>query len=369
MAEITATEQVTTTAAGSAAETEAPPPEPTTAATALAPPAPAPSSDTAAAAPEAAAKPKKRGATENDGQTPRPLKPAAASREDNLLYDLKHMAAFDISPLDPKIDFLAYTRDSVQLLVNRIFALPRKDTEVGPSAILPTEETFRLPRQKPIPKEKPKTRWQKFMEERNMKKRKRSKLVFDELSGDWKPRWGYKSIKKSQEAAANAIHEVRSGEDPMANPFEKQRAEKQLLAARQKMREVRNKVEALGGKLRATVPDLTSPGAKRGKDGLREAIKRAQTSSASLGKFDRKAPNEATNIQPSRKKVTISSPSAEKERYMKFADRLFSGGSKVDEAKAAKVGASQFEGQKVARAAKGSKRRSKMGGRLHSKRK
>ena len=59
------------------------------------------------------------------------------------------------------------------------------------------QDTFRLPRSKPIPKEKPKTRWQKFMEvrvlshcqqrrcggktqERNMKKRKRSRLVWDE---------------------------------------------------------------------------------------------------------------------------------------------------------------------------------------------
>merc|ERR1711920_597541 len=171
-------------------------------------------------------------------------------------------------------DFMSYTRDSVQLLVNKIFALPRKDLDVGSTVELPKSEVFRLPRSKPVPKDKSKTRWQKFMEERNMKKRKRSKLVWDENSGDWLPRWGYKSAKHVAERA-NAIHEVRQGENPDANPFDKQAAEKKLLLARQKMREVRNKVEAAGGKFRASVPDLSTSGGNtlRGKDGLREAVK------------------------------------------------------------------------------------------------
>lgn len=42
---------------------------------------------------------------------------------------------------------------------------------------------------------------------------------------------------------------------------------------------MRNKVEAAGGKMRASVPDLSGQPGKRGKDGLREAIKRAQAES------------------------------------------------------------------------------------------
>lgn len=290
-----------------------------------------------------------------------PVKPASASREDNLLYELKHLAAFDISPLNPKVDFLSYTRDSVQLLMNKIFALPRQELDVGTAVTLPSDETFKLPRQKPVPKVKAKTRWEKFMEERNMKKRKRSRLVWDELSQDWKPRWGYKSAKKGAEGAQWA-YEVKEGEDPKANPFERVSAEKRLLKARQKMREVRNKVEAAGGKIRASVPDLTNS-TKRGKDGLREAIKRAQVSSASFGKFDRVAPNEATNLQPKVRKVnTATSPGQEKERYLKQVNRVFSGDSSIDKDKAAKVGARQGEGKK-GRPKAAPKRRSKQGGR------
>jgi len=301
-----------------------------------------------------------------------PAKPATASREDNLTYDLKNLAAFDIAPVPSGTDILAYTRDSVQLLVNKVFALPRNLIEEGTVVTLPAEEVFRLPRAKPIPKEKPQTRWEKFMEERNMKKRKRSKLVWDEIEEDWKPRWGYKSAKKSEERS-KWFHEVGQNENPNENPFEKKAAESKLLKARQKLREVRNKVEASGGKLRASVPDLKG-GNKRGKDGLREAMKRAQVSSASFGKFDRLAPNETTNLQPKQKKgVAPVSGSSEKERYLKAATRVLSGDGPVNKHKAAKIGVSQDMNEKersrVARAPKkGKQRRSQQGGKRHGKR-
>lgn len=298
-----------------------------------------------------------------------PPKSAVPEREDNLTYDLAHLAAFDIAPLHPKADLLAQTRDNVQLLVNKIFALPRKETDEGATVELPTEEIFRLPRQRPVPKMKAKTRWEKFMEERNMKKRKRSRLVWDETSQDWRPRYGYKSVKKGQEDN-NGIVEVKTGQDPFANPFEKSNAEKKLHMARQKMREVRNRVEAAGGKLRASVPDLSGGvekgGFKRGKEGLREAIKRAQVSSGSIGKFDRVAPNEPTNLQTKRRKVVDVPRNAgeEKDRYLKAAGKLLSGEGGVDTVKAAKAGAGIYGGE--APKGKGSgkgKRRSKAGGR------
>jgi len=288
-----------------------------------------------------------------------------------LMYDLRHLAAYDIAPLPPPNALLEYTRDSVQLLVNRIFSLEKIRIEEGMAVQLPADEVFKLPRQKPVPKEKPKTRFEKFMEERNMKKRKRSRLVFDEITGDWKPRWGYKSAKKERERAEQAIYEVRQGEDPDANPFERAKAEKKLLMARQKMREVRNKVEAAGGKLRAAVPDLLPGGAKRGKDGLREVLRRAQASSGSRGKFDRLAANEATNLEMKKQKIGAPvSGEKERERYMKAAGRVLSGET-VDRDKAAKVGRQQAQGTKVGRKAKvkgtkgtpGGGRRSKQGGR------
>jgi len=54
-----------------------------------------------------------------------------------------------------------------------------------------------VPRAKPAPKEKPKTKWEKFREEKGLPARKkRSRLVFDPISNDWVPRWGPNSKKK-----------------------------------------------------------------------------------------------------------------------------------------------------------------------------
>merc|ERR1719469_1516153 len=138
-----------------------------------------------------------------------------------------------------------------------------------------------------------------------MAKRKRSRLVFDDISGDWKPRWGYGSVKKTQDEAQMGIYEVKTGEDPNANPFERMKAEKKLTMMRQKMREVRNKVEQMGGNMKAAAPELMARqgGSARGKEGLREAMRRAQMSSGSRGKFDRTAPNEATNLQRAKTKL------------------------------------------------------------------
>jgi len=301
-----------------------------------------------------------------------PAAPSVASvapARDDLTFDLKHLAAFDMSPLQPTDHVLERTRDVVQLLVNQVFNLPRKTCDEGPCAILPDEDVFKLPRMKPIPKEKAKTRWARFMEERNMKKRKRSRLVYDEVSGDWKPRWGYKSAKHAEEDAQWAI-EVKEGQNPYEDPFAKKTAEKKLIQAKQKMREVRNQVEAVGAKLRASVPDLQKGdqgGVKRGKEGLKEAMKRAQQSSASFGKFDRTAPNETTGLQQKQRKVGLDrSVKDEKDHYLKTATRVLNSDGSVDKEAAAKEGR-KFDANipKQKKGPKGSQRRSKQGGKLH----
>jgi len=56
------------------------------------------------------------------------------------------------------------------------------------------------PREKPIPKEKPLTKWEAFRKERGMSARKkRSRVVFDPITNDWVPRWGHNSVKKIED--------------------------------------------------------------------------------------------------------------------------------------------------------------------------
>lgn len=114
-------------------------------------------------------------------------------KEDDLEYDLGNLAAFDTHPykFTNEKELALFTRENVQLLVNRLFNLPRTETDSGPLAKLPPPTTI-IPREKPLPKPNVETKWEKFAKEKGIQKRKKSRMVFDEAAQDWKPNWGYK---------------------------------------------------------------------------------------------------------------------------------------------------------------------------------
>ena len=96
---------------------------------------------------------------------------------------------------------------------------------------------------KAAPKEKPKTKWEKFREERGMPTRKkRSRLIFDTITKDWVPRWGPNSAKKIEEK-----HEWLLEDKPgaTADPFTQKRQEKKLQLEKEKMKNVKNELYAL----------------------------------------------------------------------------------------------------------------------------
>jgi hypothetical protein len=124
-----------------------------------------------------------------------------AYKHDDLAYDMGLLAAFDAHPLDPaalaadkEAALARAAADATQLLVRRVWELPVEKTDVGPVALLPPRST-KLPRTQPPPGPKPLTRWQKFAKERGIEKQKRSRLGFDEPTGEWKPRWGKERAK------------------------------------------------------------------------------------------------------------------------------------------------------------------------------
>ena len=73
------------------------------------------------------------------------------------------------------------SRDNAQLLFNQIFSIEAERLEVGPVVSLPVPE-FRVPREKPMPKKKELTRWQKYAQEKGIQNRKRDRMVWDETS-------------------------------------------------------------------------------------------------------------------------------------------------------------------------------------------
>lgn len=127
-------------------------------------------------------------------------------------YDLGNLAVADLNPLelsgeDLEAKLYSVTRDNVQLLVNQILQLPIKRTvnslnssgtqDNSMALFALPEPLWRLPREKSVPKDKPKTRWEMFAEKKGIKKRaKDGKLVFDEETKKWVPKWGYGGINK-----------------------------------------------------------------------------------------------------------------------------------------------------------------------------
>jgi Uncharacterized protein involved in ribosome biogenesis len=191
------------------------------------------------------------------------------SDQTNYTYDLGILTLYDSNPInfnvnladqDSKKKLEEHSFQNIRRLVQSLFSLKnKKDAELEQvpdeyqvidfsqsqfDVTLP-EVTTAFPRHKKIPEAKALTRWEKFAKEKGIKKKKRGRLVWDEITKSWVPRHGRGSIKKIQDSV-DVIREVKPGQDPTEDPFEKKALEKKLEKEKQKFRELRNKAEAKG---------------------------------------------------------------------------------------------------------------------------
>ena len=185
-------------------------------------------------------------------------------------------------------------------LLKKAFTLPREESDDGVLVRLPTYQTIVLPRSQHLPSSKSKTRWQKFAELKNIKKKKRSRLIWDPVINDWAPRWGKGSAKKNWKKHEESIIELKDDED-FRTVLESRRAKPEINKAKQQLHEHRNKVEAAGGRLNVlktqlSLAPLHKSKAQHIKDILSEVNKRAAVSTASYGVFKQATP-------PSKKKI------------------------------------------------------------------
>lgn len=120
-------------------------------------------------------------------------------------FDLGNLVCNDTNPLpaSTKItesDITAAARDCAQVLLNQLLStcpIARADDSVA--LTLPAPSTP-LPREKPVPADKPLTKWQEFAKKKGIKaKAKDTNLVYDEEKGEWVPKWGYKGKNKEGE--------------------------------------------------------------------------------------------------------------------------------------------------------------------------
>lgn len=89
-------------------------------------------------------------------------------------------------------------RDNTQLIINQLWELETKKVENLVVAKLPAPKTI-LPRSKPIPKPKSPTKWELYAKTKGIQNRKREKLVWDDTSKEWKPRFGYRGINQNND--------------------------------------------------------------------------------------------------------------------------------------------------------------------------
>ncbi|KAG4301534.1 hypothetical protein PCANB_001841 [Pneumocystis canis] len=122
----------------------------------------------------------------------------------SLELDLGNLSAFNINPLDThslknnKEEYIiSISKNNIQILINKIFSLTKVTTFDGSFIELPEPITL-LPREKPIPKPKPETKWKKFAKAKGIKPKNKvdGKMIYDENKGKWVPKWGYKGKNK-----------------------------------------------------------------------------------------------------------------------------------------------------------------------------
>ena len=101
-------------------------------------------------------------------------------KELELEFDLGNLLASDRNPPTglrhagptQEAELRALARDNTQLLINQLWQLPTDRVEEALVARLP-EPTTRLPREKPVPRPRPLTRWQQFARLKGIRPKKK----------------------------------------------------------------------------------------------------------------------------------------------------------------------------------------------------
>eukprot|EP01027_Heterolobosea_sp_BB2_P010281 GEZU01015110.1.p1 GENE.GEZU01015110.1~~GEZU01015110.1.p1 ORF type:complete len:314 (+),score=65.71 GEZU01015110.1:36-944(+) len=243
------------------------------------------------------------------------------NKEDDLEYDIGNLMAFDTHPINlaeygqnPKEYLMKTARDNVQLLINHIFEIPSEQAEVGRTVVLPKPTTV-LPREKPVPKEKPLSKWEKFKREKGIKTRKKDKLVFDEVTGEWRERYGKNRANNLQD---DWIIPAKPGDEIGEDPFLKRQQERKKRARENKEKEMANIMR--GAKERGiAVPGSFVYAQKKisefpaanvdkrrvTKDDLKDAVDVAHLSTASMGRFDKLVDGEPKSLKPKGKRAKV----------------------------------------------------------------
>eukprot|EP00041_Stephanoeca_diplocostata_P028782 m.832176 g.832176 ORF g.832176 m.832176 type:complete len:339 (-) comp23434_c1_seq1:248-1264(-) len=217
-------------------------------------------------------------------------------RDEEYYIDRGNLLGIDHRPVDAdaiKQDREGYildrTRENTQLLLNAIWDLPIERLDNVYCAKLP-EPHFRLPREKRIPEPKAPTRWEEYAASKGIQNKKRSRMVFDEETQEYRPRFGYKSVNNDEPAYIVLPDQA----DPYEDQFEKRAESKKARIQKNEKQRLRNLADAR----KSAEHSHAFKDRSAVKDKLTTAFAITKSSTASAGKFDRKLADE-----PKMKKV------------------------------------------------------------------
>lgn len=249
---------------------------------------------------------------------------------------------------DREAHLLALTLTSTQALLGGLFTLATKSTEQGPVVKLPEPE-FKLPREKPLPKPKPLTKWERFANAKGISHSKKDKKVWDDDKQEWVNRWGRDG--KNREAEDQWLHEYKGNEgesraaldvsshasqltaDTSVDPRHKARAERKARVAKNDRQHAANVAVALANPT-STLGRETAPSATASREGKASsrAVRKAElersmlvskTATASLGRFDNKIEGEPRAKGIKRKfEATVGDFKSEKDAAMSILTKV-----------------------------------------------
>nr|XP_028592650.1 ribosome biogenesis regulatory protein homolog [Podarcis muralis] len=266
-------------------------------------------------------------------------------KELELEFDVGNLLAVDKNPAPrgvgagcPQREALlrALARDNTQLLVGQLWALPSERAEGGAGPVvarLPDPST-RLPREKPLPKPKPLTRWEQFARLKGIRptRKKRGTLVWDEAAKEWRRRWGYQ--RAGGDPSRDWLLEVPDSAHPLEDQFAKKRQEKREKVARNEYNRLRNLARAHRGGAAAAAAEL-HPTGHQDRSELGRVTALARVSTASVGRFQPRLPKEPRAPQSARGKKRRFGPvlgdlDGEKKRQLELVRSLGSKKTPLD---------------------------------------
>ncbi|BEI91584.1 uncharacterized protein CcaverHIS019_0404040 [Cutaneotrichosporon cavernicola] len=249
--------------------------------------------------------------------------------------DIGLLAAYDTTPVDAEdgdreSHLLALTLTSTQALLGGLFTLQTKSTEQGPVVKLPEPE-FKLPREKPLPKPKPLTKWERFANAKGISHSKKDKKVWDDDKQEWVNRWGRDG--KNREGEDQWLHEYKSNDDSSVDPRHTARAERKARVAKNDRQHAANVAAALANPT-STLGRETAPASTASKDvkassrsvrkaELERSMLVSKTATASLGRFDNKIEGEPRAKGIKRKfEATVGDFKSEKDAAMSILTKV-----------------------------------------------